>query len=367
MSVQAAADAGKFTVQNLTLAINKSKTAKTRLAELGLFEEKGVTTTSVDIEFKDGKLIIVTEKERGAKGDSLNKADRTIKPFKCTHLPVSGSIKADDLQDVRAFGESYGNGEGGERWDEVINEETERMRQSIELTIEMQRFGAISGKVLGKAGNVIHDFFTEFGLDEADAVDEIDFTAPKGVRNQLAAALRKSKKHQAGVKATNYRALCSASFMDKLLEDEGFRKAQERYQDSRAFREDVRGGIFWDGIYWEEHTEELPDGTLFVPEGQARLVPENNKGLFITRFAPADYAETVNTMGLPLYSAAKMQDFNKGVDLEGQSNPLNVCTSPLAVRHLKMKVVAPAAAAFMSGGEPLVEAVTEPVVKAKAK
>lgn len=343
MSIKAAADAGKFTVQNLTLAINKSKVAKTRIAELGIFEEKGVTTTSVDIEFKDGKLIIVGEKERGEQGDSLSKADRTIKPFKCVHLPVTGNIKADDLQDVRAFGEEFGNGTGGERWDEVISEETTRMRQSIELTIEMMRIGALKGQVIGKAGNVIHDLFAEFGVAEADAKNEIDFSAAKGVRNQLAEALRTSKKHQAGVKATNYRVLCSAVFMDKLLEDEGFRKAQERYQDSRAFREDVRSGIFWDGMFFEEHTEELPDGTLMIAEGAALLVPENNKGLLVTRFAPANYAETVNTMGLPLYSAGEMQDFNKGVDLEAQSNPLNVCTSPLAVRHLSIKAATRAA------------------------
>ncbi|MGL5093661.1 MAG: major capsid protein [Aeromonas sobria] len=344
MSIKAAADAGKFTVQNLTLAINKSKVAKLRLAALALFEEKGITTTHCDIEFKDGKLIIVTEKERGAEGDRLTAAERIMKPFKTLHLPVWGEIKADDLQNVRKFGQEYDNDAGGERWDEVVDEEVTRMRQSIELTIEMMRFGALSGVVLGKAGNVIHNFFTEFGLDIEDAKNVIDFTKPKGVRNQMAAALRESKKHQAGVKATQYRAFCSASFMDALLEDEGFRKAYERFNDSKAFREDVRGGILWDGILWEEHTEELPDGTLMVPEGEARLVPENNKGLFVTRFAPANYAETVNTMGLPLYSAAEMQDFNKGVDLEAQSNPLNVCTSPLAVRHLSIKAAAPVAA-----------------------
>lgn len=337
MSMKEAADAGKFTVQHLTASINKSKVPKNRLAELGIFEESGITTTHADIEFKDGKLIIVTEKQRGDKGDSLQKSDRTVKPFKCVHLPVTGEISADSLQNVRAFGQEYADGSGGEQWDEVISEETTRMRQSIELTIEMMRMGALSGKVLGKAGNVIHDFFVEFGLNEADAKNVIDFSNPKGVRNQLAEAKRESKKNQAGVPATRYRALCSASFMDALMEDEGFRKAYERYQDGAAFREDVRAGILWDGVIWEEHTEELPDGTLMIPEGEARLIPENNKGLFITRFAPANYAETVNTKGLPLYAKGKMQDFDKGVDLEAQSNPLNVCTSPLAVRHLSIK------------------------------
>ncbi|MGL5285671.1 MAG: major capsid protein [Aeromonas sp.] len=343
MSVQKALESGKFTVQNLTAAINRTKTPKTRLAELGLFESKGITTTHADIEFKDGKLIIVSDKQRGEDGDKVDRADRDIKTVRAVHLPVVAELLADDLQDVRAFGEEYANDEGGERFDEVITELFEIQRQSLELTIEMMRFGALTGIVYGKAGNVILDMFALFGLDRADAIDVIDFTAAKGVRNQLAASLRTSKKHQAGVKATKYRALCSASFMDALLEDEGFRKAYDRYQDSAAFREDVRGGILWDGIVWEEHTEELPSGALFVPEGSALLVPENNKGLLLTRFAPANYNETVNTVGLPFYSQSEPMKFNKGLEIEAQSNPINVCTSPLAVRQLQIKSAAPAA------------------------
>ncbi|MGL4755650.1 MAG: major capsid protein [Aeromonadaceae bacterium] len=345
MSVKAAAESGKFTVQNLTAAINKTKVAKRRLAQLGIFEEKGIATTSVDVELKSSKLMIVAEKTRGAEGDKLEAADRDIKSFRCSYLPVAGEILADDLQDKRAFGEGYQNGEGGEQWDEVIAEETTRMRESLELTIEMQRMGALSGKVLGKTGNVIHDLFAVFGLDEADAIDVIDFNTDKGARNQLAASLRASKKNQAGVAATKYRALCSASFMDKLLEDEGFRKAYDRYQDSVAMREDVRGGVVWDGIIWEEHTEEYPDGELMIPEGEARLIPENNKGLFLTRFAPAPYAETVNKKGFPITAKGEMMKFDKGIELEAVSAPLNICTSPLAVRHLKLvPVVAKAAA-----------------------
>jgi len=65
------------------------------------------------------------------------------------------------------------------------------------------------------------------------------------------------------------------------------------------------------------------------------MVPEGKPGLFLTRFAPANYNETVNTKGLPYYVKSKAKDFDKGVDMEGQSNPMNLCTSPLAVRRIK--------------------------------
>ncbi|MGL4505183.1 MAG: major capsid protein, partial [Aeromonas sobria] len=59
---------------------------------------------------------------------------------------------------------------------------------------------------------------------------------------------------------------------------------------------------------------------------------------------PANYNETINTKGLPFYAKGEVMRFDKGIDLEGQSNPLNVCTSPLAVRHLSIKAATKSAA-----------------------
>jgi hypothetical protein len=50
--------------------------------------------------------------------------------------------------------------------------------------------------------------------------------------------------------------------------------------------------------------------------------------LFITRFAPADYVETVNTIGLPRYAKQIPMRNGKGIELEVQTNPINLCTQP---------------------------------------
>ncbi|MGY3887200.1 major capsid protein [Aeromonas aquatica] len=337
MSVQAAMESEKFGIKNLTASINKTKVPKCRLAELGVFSEKGVTTTHVDVEHKAGKLQIVTDKERGEEGDKAERGDRDVITVRAVHLPLVGEIVADDLQGVRAFGQEYANDDGGERFQEVIDEHFTDKRLSLDITIESLRFGALKGKVIGKSGRTLVDFFKEFGLNEADAQHEIDFSAPKGVRNQIAEVLRKSKENQDGVPARRYRGFASPEFMDKLMEDPSFVKAYERFQDGKALREDVRGGIDWDGILWEEHNEKMPDGTRYVSEGTALVFPEDNRGLFLTRFAPANYNETVNTVGLPYYARVEPKKFNKGLDTESQSNPINICTSPLAVRQLSIK------------------------------
>ena len=73
-----------------------------------------------------------------------------------------------------------------------------------------------------------------------------------------------------------------------------------------------------------------------MPEDRAFAVPEGVPDLFITRFAPGDYMETVNTNGLPYYASQEIMKHSKGVEMEAQSNPINLCTRPHAVVELRM-------------------------------
>ncbi|MFK0569865.1 major capsid protein [Endozoicomonas sp.] len=58
--------------------------------------------------------------------------------------------------------------------------------------------------------------------------------------------------------------------------------------------------------------------------------------IFKTWFAPADFVETVNTIGLPRYAKQKVMDFEKGVIIHTQSNPLPINLKPRAVIKLTM-------------------------------
>ena len=44
--------------------------------------------------------------------------------------------------------------------------------------------------------------------------------------------------------------------------------------------------------------------------------------------APADFNETVNTLGQPLYAKQEPRKFERGTDLHTQSNPLPMCHRP---------------------------------------
>lgn len=329
MEVQEALASGKFVIRSLTAAINNLTVPKTRLAELKLFEEKGIRTTTVDIEYKDGQIQLVEDVERGEDGKPLDDPERKIYTFRAVHLPVPGSVFADDVQNNRAFGEE----DELESLQAVIDEKLDIARQSIDATIEYFRFGALFGKVYGKKGNLIVDLFKVFEIKETDGENTVDFN--KALPTQLLQVKRDSEKYQKGIKAKGYRGFCRPAFFDALLEDEKFYKAFERQNNGEALREDVRRGVFWQGTWWEEYDEKFGDKDPMPDKYGAVVVPFGKPKMFMTYFAPANYNETVNTVGLPYYTNSEPKKMNKGVDLESQSNPINVNTSPLAVRRIK--------------------------------
>ena len=127
--------------------------------------------------------------------------------------------------------------------------------------------------------------------------------------------------------------LCSASFLDAFVGHSSVEAAFDRYMNGEFLRADLRGGFFFADVFWEEYRGNV-NGIDFIEAGAAYMIPEGVPDLFVMNFAPADYMETVNTIGLPYYAKQELLDFGKGVDLEAQSNPISVCTRPRAVIKL---------------------------------
>ena len=57
-----------------------------------------------------------------------------------------------------------------------------------------------------------------------------------------------------------------------------------------------------------------------VETNKAYFYPTGVPNLFTTVFAPADYVETVNTMGLPRYVKQYTMQNDKGVHMDTQMN-----------------------------------------------
>nr|WP_143755160.1 major capsid protein [Caulobacter sp. B11] len=155
-----------FQMTELTAAINESETPPQRFAELGIFQEKGVRTTSVFIEKKGSTLSLVPTAPRGDPGTPMHTNKRTGIEFRIPHIPVTDQILADEIQDVRTFGsESDLEGVQGVRDEKLGN-----MALSLDNTLEYHRLGAVQGLVLDADGSTIYDYFDEFGITEPDTI-----------------------------------------------------------------------------------------------------------------------------------------------------------------------------------------------------
>lgn len=312
-----------FSVQSLTASINRLPRIPTKIREMKLFVPKPIRDTTIRIDQLDGRLVLVSDAPRGANGANVKSGKRSQRKFTATHLPQYRSVLAEDSQGVRKFGSEN----EAEAVADVVNSKLQEMQNNLVVTREWQHMGAIKGQILDADGTtVIADMYSEFEVTQK-TVNMALSTAATEVRAKLMEAKRASEKSLGGLLASGSRALCSPGFMDKLTGHEKVKAAFANWQaraDTNA--NDVRGGFVFGGTEFIEYDASV-GGKDFIADGEAYLFP-NAPGLFIETLSPADYTETVNTMGLEFYAKAKVIDFDKGYDLEAQSNPFSLCTIP---------------------------------------
>jgi len=94
----------------------------------------------------------------------------------------------------------------------------------------------------------------------------------------------------------------------------------------------MRGGFPFGGITFEEYRGQATDaaGTVrrFIAANEGHAFPLGTSDTFATYVAPADFNETANTLGRPLYAKQEPRKFDRGTDLHTQSNPLPMTHRP---------------------------------------
>ena len=325
-----------FSVISLTDAINKKPYQPGQVLSLGIFEEKGVSTTSVMIEEKDGILYLVENKPRGATGQQNQTEKRKARSLIITHLPAEDRILADEIQGVRAFGSESQLA----AVESVVSERMGTMSSSLDATVEHLALGAVKGQILDSDGTtIIYDLFTEFGVTQATEVDfDLDNATPESgvVRKKCAQVLRTIANNLGAAPVRTAHAYCGANFFDDLIAHPEVRETYLNQQEASELRGGYLGErVTYGWITFEEYRGSI-GGTDFIDIDKCHIFPVGVPGLFKLYYGPADYIETVNTIGLPKYmKQAADERFNKYVDLEAQSNPLPLCTRPKALIKAK--------------------------------
>jgi hypothetical protein len=316
-----------FAMASLTAAINLVPNRYGRIERLGLFPIKPVRTRQIIVEEYAGRLNLLPTKPPGSPGTVGQRGKRTLRSFVIPHIPHDDVVLPEEVQGIRAFGsETEMEAIAG-----VMARHLDTMRNKHAITLEHLRIGALKGQILDADGSTIYDLFGEFGLtpktlnfDLANANSDI-----KGHCYDLLAAIEDGL---LGEFMTGVHVLCSPEFFRGLTTHKEVKTAFTNWQQGAILINDVRAGFPYAGITFEEYRGQASDseGTVrrFIAAGEAHAFPIGTIDTFATYVAPADFNETVNTLGQPLYAKQEPRKFDRGTDLHTQSNPLPMCHRP---------------------------------------
>ncbi len=327
MPTMDAFDGNAFSMQTLTAALLDRPHVPSRLGELGIFQAEGVPTIKVSIERQGNTLVLIPVTARNGPATQNTKDQRTIVDIPIPRLAVEDTITADEVQGIRAFGsESQLDTLFAE-----VNRRAERMSRSLVATEEFHRVGAMKGLVLDADSTTLLDLFSTFGVAAPTEV-AFDFagTAEGGLRPKCSALIRQIEDQLGGLPYTHVHAECSSQFFDDLTSHVEYRANKKGFEDARELNARIaRRATEFGGITWEEYRGAV-GGTKYVADDKVHFFPVGVPDLFISRYGPAEYWDTVNTIGLPRY--VRMNPDGTDPDhkrtIRVQTHPLHICTRP---------------------------------------
>lgn len=315
-----------FTSVNLTKAINLLPYVPNMTERLGMFSVETLTMKYASIEYKQGKLGLVRSRARGAMVNPNDSEKRKMRVFEVPHFPLEDEVMADDVDGVRAFGSE----DAVEGIAEHVNNKMARMKQNIDITLEYQRVGALSGRLLDADGSTILDMYDEFGISEPTF--EWDFTNEVAKTNCLTII----RLIEAALGATPYSsvvALCGNRWFDNLVLMDDVAASYETSGTGEWFRTqqaNVNGNASpfrFGNIDFYNYRGKV--GSIdFVADDEARFFVQGAPDLFIDFQAPAPFMETVNRPGQPFYAKQAPKKYDTGIDLHAEANRLFLCTRP---------------------------------------
>lgn len=321
-----------FSAISMTSAIQDIDYVPGFLGSLNLFTPKPVRTTTVAVEKRGASLQLIKTSERGSPRETRGRDRRNIRDFRTVRLARTDKLMADELQGIRAF--------GSETELEAVQTEIARRQathtQDLDLTFELHRLGCVNGLLLDADGSVIYDYYDEFGISRPTEI-AFNWAARTGVKAFIADNVRRPMIRALGGRALpgmGILALCGDDYFDSMQENAEYRATYLQTEAARTLREDntfdeIRA---W-GVRWVNYRGTDDNSTVAIGSDKVKFIPTGVADVFNVAYAPAEGLDFVNTLGLERYSRVVIDPSgrNEFVELDVDSNPLHICTTPEAL------------------------------------
>ncbi|CCF97558.1 major capsid protein [Ralstonia solanacearum] len=324
-----------FSMASMTAAINLIPNRYGKLEAMNLFAPKPVRTRQIIVEQREGVLTLLPTLPPGSPGTVGTRGRRNVRSFVIPHIPHDDVVLPESVQGLRAFGSDTEL----ESVSAVMAERLETMRNKHAITLEHLRMGALKGEILDADGSTLYNLFEEFRIQQKVVSFELGADKTE-VRNKCTDVLGMIEDALLGEVTTGAHCLCSTDFFKALVSQKTVKEAYSRWREGVMLINDVRNGFEFGGITFEEYRGKASDAEgkvrNFIEPGEAHIFPTGTIDTFSTYFAPADFNETVNTLGQPMYAKQEPRKFDRGTDVHTQANPLPMCLRPGVLVKLTM-------------------------------
>lgn len=328
----------RYSVRELSDAIINTPNRYQLLGKLGIFPDKGIRTTYVEIERKNGVLNVLPVTQRGGPATKGRRNTRDKVIVGTQYISHEDQVLADDLQNLPAFGtESF-----FESFDEVVNEKLEGLYAKYEQTFEYWKWGALRGDVLDADGvSVLYNSYDLMGETQPDFDFKFGTTTEDGALKAAKEVRRYLEKNLKGETMRGMVVIASPEFFDELTQHPSLAKVYENQQARpNPLLDDLHDGFMHGGVLYVEHNGTAsyvdPDTGVetehrFIPEGEAIAIPMGTQQVFKSYFAPGTMLDNVNMPGQSVYVSPKLLDHNRGIEMFSESAPLFLVQKPRLV------------------------------------
>ena len=295
-----------FDCTEMTAAVNKLPARPFFFKPL--FEVKGVKTTTVSLDIRKGRIVLIGDSERNTAPESLagRGAKREWKHLSCAHLAQMDTLAPEDLQDVRAFGSTEPISVAA-----VYNDKMQQLKDNLAATMEFHRLGAIKGVVLDADGTtVLHDIFNTFGATKKT----LDISFPKTAAddaNPILTSILKAKRHveaaMGGTPFDHIECIIGSDAYDMLTSHKLVREYFERWLSNRENfgNNDYRKrGFPYGGLTFVERSD-VVGGQTMVAAKKGHVYPVG-PGIFKQYHAPADWMD-----GCPYFGTYGVRQYHR--------------------------------------------------------
>lgn len=317
-----------YTTQELTMSVDVLPNLYGRLNQENLFPSRGVSTTLVQVRFRNGHITVLPARERDGAPSVGKGSDEDAVYLEIPHIPHLDMLTPKDIQDMLAFAS---NPLRPMTMEDALNEKLQAIKDKHAITREYFRMGALKGVIKDGDGNTLHDLYERFGIVKKTVNFELDNPATD-VKAKCRGLKRGIKKNLKGEVMSGVRVKVDPIFWDEFTSHPNVEKFFLNYSEAHALAtEDIT--IFpFGGLIFEEYdaTVSLMDGSTedLIAEGYGHAYPVGTMNTFKTFDGPANNITMANSPGVELYISPKILDHGAGVELKSESSPLPVCSRP---------------------------------------